>query len=84
VTLGQYLRPSRKHIAVEEYIDPAVFKTYEDAAADMGFLFCASGPLVRSSYRAGEVFIRGLLGDRQRGASTSTRVAASRRLRVIG
>ena len=83
VTLGQYLRPSRKHLAVEEYVTPELFAFYEQAALEMGFLFCASGPLVRSSYRAAEVFTRGLLADRERGVASTKRVAASRRLKVI-
>lgn len=83
VTLGQYLRPSRKHIPVEDYVEPQLFSFYEQAAAEMGFLFCASGPLVRSSYRAAEVFARGLLADRERGLSTQKRVASSRRLKVV-
>lgn len=83
LTLGQYLRPSKKHIAVEEYVTPELFKVYEEAAASMGFLFCASGPLVRSSYRAAEVFTEGLLLDRDRGRHAGTRVAAGRRLKVV-
>jgi lipoic acid synthetase len=83
LTLGQYLRPSKKHIAVEEYVTPEQFKRYEEAASAMGFLFCASGPLVRSSYRAAEVFTSGLLRDRQRGENADKRVAAARRLKVI-
>jgi lipoyl synthase len=83
LTLGQYLRPSKKHIAVEEYVTPDLFKVYEEAAASMGFLFCASGPLVRSSYRAAEVFTAGLLRDRDRGQSAAKRVASVRRLKVV-
>lgn len=83
LTLGQYLRPSKKHIAVEEYISPELFADYEQVAAELGFLFCASGPLVRSSYRAAEVFTRGLLADRERGHSGGKRIAATRRLKVI-
>ena len=83
LTLGQYLRPSKKHIAVEEYVTPELFKVYEEAAASMGFLFCASGPLVRSSYRAAEVFTAGLLRDRDRGQSAAKRVASVRRLKVV-
>jgi lipoic acid synthetase len=63
VTLGQYLRPTRspRHLPVERYVEPAVFRRHESTARKMGFLFVASGPFVRSSYRAGELFIKGLL-----------------------
>jgi lipoic acid synthetase len=62
VTIGQYLRPSAKHLAVERFVEPAAFAAYQRAAEEMGFLYAASGPLVRSSYRAAEVFLRSLAG----------------------
>lgn len=66
VTFGQYLRPSPFHVAVHEYVTPAVFKKYELIAKDLGFLYCASGPFVRSSYRAGELFMKNIiLKDKQ-------------------
>jgi lipoyl synthase len=52
VTLGQYLRPTPHHLAVERYVTPAEFDRYRLAALARGFLECVSGPLVRSSYRA--------------------------------
>jgi lipoyl synthase len=58
VTIGQYLRPTPKHHEVVRYVEPAVFAVWERVALDMGFLHAASGPLVRSSYRAAEVFVR--------------------------
>lgn len=58
VTLGQYLRPSPKHLPVVEYVPPARFEGWQTEAERMGFLFAASGPLVRSSYRAGELFLK--------------------------
>ena len=57
VTLGQYLRPSYKHLPVVEYVHPNTFERYAEAARAEGFGYVASGPLVRSSYRAGELFI---------------------------
>ena len=63
VTLGQYLRPSQKHHEVKRFVEPERFAEYELEAQRMGFLYCASGPLVRSSYKAAEVFLRSLLGD---------------------
>jgi lipoyl synthase len=58
VTLGQYLRPSEKHLEVARYVEPELFAHYESAAYELGFRYVASGPLVRSSYRAAEAFVR--------------------------
>jgi lipoic acid synthetase len=52
VTIGQYLRPSKKHLPVEDYIHPDVFAEYKALGEAMGFLFVASGPFIRSSYNA--------------------------------
>jgi len=52
LTLGQYLQPSRHHLAVEEYITPEQFHEYKDIANKLGFSQVASGPMVRSSYHA--------------------------------
>ena len=52
LTLGQYLQPSRHHLAVEEYITPKQFKQYKEIADNLGFSQVASGPMVRSSYHA--------------------------------
>jgi len=61
VTLGQYLRPSPRHLPVVEYLHPSRFDEWRRRAEGMGFLYAAAGPLVRSSYRAGEFFVRALL-----------------------
>jgi lipoate synthase len=54
VTVGQYLQPSRSHLEVFDYVHPHVFETWRRVAEEeFGFAYCASGPLVRSSYRAG-------------------------------
>ena len=58
LTVGQYLRPSDKHLKVHEFITPETFAWYEQRGLELGFHFVASGPLVRSSYKAGEYFIR--------------------------
>jgi len=58
VTLGQYLQPSRRHLDVVEYVEPQKFDYWEKKAREMGFLYVISGPLVRSSYRAGEMFVK--------------------------
>jgi lipoic acid synthetase len=58
LTLGQYLRPSEKHLAVEEFVPPEVFAELEQEGLALGFKFVAAGPLVRSSYKAGELFVK--------------------------
>ncbi|HET6303969.1 MAG TPA: lipoyl synthase [Myxococcota bacterium] len=54
VTLGQYLRPTREHLPVERYLEPAEFDQLAEAGRRLGFAHVASGPLVRSSYNAEE------------------------------
>lgn len=61
VTIGQYLRPSSKHAPVQRFVEPETFAAFERAALEMGFLYAASAPLVRSSYKAAEVFVRSLM-----------------------
>lgn len=61
VTIGQYLRPTPKHLAVERFVDPDTFARFADYGTSLGFTYVASGPLVRSSYKAAEVFVRGIL-----------------------
>jgi lipoic acid synthetase len=61
LTIGQYLRPSRAHLPVKEYVHPLTFEEYKRIAEDMGFKYVAAGPLVRSSYRAGEFFISAII-----------------------
>jgi lipoic acid synthetase len=64
VTFGQYMRPTKRHLKVERYVTPDEFELWRQRALDMGFLYCASGPLVRSSYKAGEAFIENVLRKR--------------------
>ncbi|KXX76386.1 Lipoyl synthase, mitochondrial [Madurella mycetomatis] len=64
VTFGQYMRPTKRHLKVERYVTPEEFELWRQRALDMGFLYCASGPLVRSSYKAGEAFIENVLRKR--------------------
>jgi len=63
VTLGQYLRPSLRHISLQKYVTPEEFEELGNKAKAMGFKYVASGPLVRSSYKAGELFVSGLIKD---------------------
>ncbi|KAH7584988.1 Radical SAM superfamily [Nakaseomyces glabratus] len=65
ITFGQYMRPTKRHMKVVEYVRPEKFDYWKDKAIEMGFLYCASGPLVRSSYKAGEAFIENVLNKRK-------------------
>ncbi len=65
VTLGQYLRPSAWHHPVERFVHPDEFSTWTRRCEELGFAYAACGPLVRSSYRAGEFYLRALVqGDK--------------------
>ncbi|KAF9545960.1 hypothetical protein EC957_010345 [Mortierella hygrophila] len=61
LTLGQYMRPTKKHMRVHEYVKPEVFERYQKLAEERGFKYVAAGPLVRSSYKAGEFYISNIL-----------------------
>jgi lipoic acid synthetase len=52
LTLGQYLRPSLKHLPIVRYVPPEEFAEYRTAGREMGFKHVEAGPLVRSSYHA--------------------------------
>ena len=64
VTFGQYLRPRKRHLPVEQYVTPEKFEEWKKRAEDMNFLYVASGPLVRSSYRAGELFMESIIKNK--------------------
>ncbi len=51
VTFGQYMRPTKRHMKVDRYVLPEEFAKWKEVAESMGFLYVASGPLVRSSYK---------------------------------
>src|SRR4051794_3479135 len=70
LTLGQYLQPSQYHLRVERFVKPDEFERYKKVAEGYGFLYVAAGPLVRSSYRAAEFFMRGLM-ERERTAQAT-------------
>ena len=61
LTIGQYLQPTKHHLPVVEYVTPEKFEWFKEIGVKLGFLYVASGPLVRSSYRAGEYFIKHVL-----------------------
>lgn len=79
VTLGQYLRPSKKHAEVVRFVEPTEFDRYRERGLEMGFSYVASGPLVRSSYRAAEAFLKGIL----RGEAPYEDEYGKKRLRVV-
>jgi lipoic acid synthetase len=73
LTLGQYLQPSARHLAVVEYVPPDRFDYYKRVGEkEFGFTYVASGPLVRSSYKAGELFIGARLDERDRERKRTT------------
>lgn len=65
LTLGQYMQPTKRHLKVDEYVTPERFAHWEKVGNEMGFVYTASGPLVRSSYKAGEFFLKNLLEKRK-------------------
>jgi lipoic acid synthetase len=64
LTFGQYLRPSEWHLPVVDWVSPEAFEAWRVRGLELGFRYVASGPLVRSSYRAAELFLRGELSAR--------------------
>eukprot|EP00871_Galdieria_phlegrea_P002627 jgi/Galph1/3365/GphlegSOOS_G2063.1 len=72
VTFGQYLRPSKKQMKVEEWVSPEEFDRWKIVGESLGFMYVASGPLVRSSYRAGEFFLESKIrNERMRAANVA-------------
>lgn len=74
VTIGQYLRPTMRHLPVSEFIHPNEFKEYETIGEEMGFAFVASGPFIRSSYNAIE-FSKKVMANRLELMESATPVA---------
>ena len=72
VTFGQYLRPTKRHMKVKEYVTPEKFQQWQEEAESMGFKYVASGPLVRSSYKAGEFFLEKMIRQKQRKEAASS------------
>lgn len=79
LTIGQYLRPTPKHAPLVRYVEPEEFARYKEEGEAMGFAHVASGPLVRSSYRAAEAFLTGIL----RGQGSFDDRYGKKRLKVI-
>ena len=65
LTLGQYMQPTKRHLKVAEFVTPEKFARWKEVGDQLGFLYTASGPLVRSSYKAGEFFITNILKKRR-------------------
>ncbi|MDE1859597.1 MAG: lipoyl synthase, partial [Candidatus Micrarchaeota archaeon] len=61
LAIGQYLRPSQHHIEVKEYVRPETFEHFREIGLSLGFRYVAAGPFVRSSYKAGEFFIKSVV-----------------------
>lgn len=66
LTLGQYLQPTPLHLTVKEYVTPEKFAFWKEYGEAIGFRYVASGPLVRSSYRAGELFVQTMVKERSK------------------
>lgn len=77
LTLGQYLRPTDHHLAVVEYVTPEKFDEYAKLGERMGFSYVASGPMVRSSYKAGEYFIENMIRRGRDGGGETGEVMAA-------
>ena len=75
LTLGQYLRPSAQHAPVIEYVTPERFDAWRSEGLAMGFKYVAAGPLVRSSYKAGEFFAARLVRQRRAAGQQGERTA---------
>jgi lipoic acid synthetase len=72
LTLGQYLRPTAQHAPVREWVTPERFFDLQVFGEKLGFKYVASGPLVRSSYKAGEFFAMRLVRERRAAQSTQS------------
>ena len=69
LTLGQYMQPTKRHLKVVEYVTPEKFDFWKEYGESLGFVYVASGPLVRSSFKAGEFFLKAFVRQRQESQS---------------
>ena len=87
ITLGQYLQPSYRHLPVDRFPEPGIFADWDRLARDLGFGAVASGPLVRSSYRAGLLWEEAMGGEpvvtRDSTGSAVSHVQTQKRLVVV-
>lgn len=84
LTIGQYLQPTKKHLPVTEFVPPEQFDRYRDIGLELGFHYVASGPLVRSSYKAGEFFIREFVEKQQAAAAGGLLAHEDRFTNIVG
>ncbi|KAJ6433414.1 hypothetical protein OIU84_017164 [Salix udensis] len=70
LTFGQYLQPTPLHLTVKEYVTPEKFAFWKEYGESIGFRYVASGPLVRSSYRAGELFVKTMVKESAKEAAS--------------
>ena len=77
LTIGQYMQPTKRHLLVKEFVPPSQFAAWEDYGRELGFLYTASGPLVRSSYKAGEFFLQNHLQEKRRQRQAEMEVGSS-------
>ena len=71
VTFGQYLRPTENHLSVVEYVKPEKFDYFRKVGEELGFKYVASGPMVRSSYKAGEFYLEHMIKTERQKAESS-------------
>mgnify|MGYP005855767703 CR=1 FL=1 len=72
VTFGQYLRPTEQHLSVVEYVTPEKFDYFRKVGEEMGFKYVASGPLVRSSYKAGEFYLEHMIKSERKAQESNS------------
>jgi len=75
VTFGQYLRPTQNHLSVVEYVTPEKFEHFKKVGEELGFKYVASGPLVRSSYKAGEFYLTHMINKERKEELEKTSMA---------
>lgn len=73
MTFGQYMRPTKRHMPVSHFVTPEAFDRWRQVGEEMGFAYVASGPMVRSSYRAGEFYLKNLLTGTGGGGTSSVK-----------
>lgn len=76
VTFGQYLRPTENHLSVVEYVTPEKFEHFKKVGEELGFKYVASGPLVRSSYKAGEFYLTHMINKEREEKEVSGKAAS--------
>ena len=70
LTLGQYMQPTKRHLLVKEWVTPEKFDFWKEKGDELGFLYTASGPLVRSSYKAGEFYLKNIIENKKHGKAS--------------